>query len=295
MEARKIMLCLLAAAATGGCDAGGSSAPAAVQPPTSSAPVPVPVGSSNHVGGYLYGELFVDYPATATAPVQVVLSEDGRLRASQMFPYSSPQSHVLLAGNFTIDGLAMHGTGRAFADNGTTWIDGSTVTALEFTGTLERPTFVSDGRLLLTWTTAAGDGGRLDAEFAQLSGYYGPLKTNGLPGTWVAEQGENGSWYPDPYGHNPALLPPPGQAEWTVKHSGAIEGQDSDGCLVAGQFQAIDERFSLWDVTYTLRDCERAGHYSGLALGDNGWYSVRSFVLTADDGQRSQVLEFVRR
>ena len=296
MEIRKLLLCLPAIVVAAGCQSGDSSPTAGEQPHVGGVPDPeLPAGgAASHIGGFLYGELHVDYPESFSAPIQVVLSEDGRLRALQLWPYSFPQTHILLAGEFAIDELSIHGNGRAFASDGMTWVDQSTVTDLEFAGTLERPTYTSDGRLLLTWTTAAGDSGRLDAAFAQLSGYYGPLETEGLPGEWLAEQGANGSWYPDPYRSDPSLYPPPGNAEWTVVPGVAIEGQDSDGCIVAGQFRTIDERFSLWDVTYTLRGCDRAGEYSGLALGDNGWYAVRSFVLTADDGTRSQALEFTR-
>jgi hypothetical protein len=50
-------------------------------------------------------------------------------------------------------------------------------------------------------------------------------------------------------------------------------------------------RYSLWSIDYDQRHA-RAGNYSGLAMGDNYWYETRSLYFTADDGRRSQSLEF---
>jgi hypothetical protein len=166
------------------------------------------------------------------------------------------------------------------------------VTGLTYTGTLSRPSYTDDGRLLLSWTTASGDSGGIDVEYNVNSGYYGTLRLANLSGVWRAAVNDDGSWDSDPSVGWVGDLPVDRAAELDIAADGSFAGTDPDGCQSAGRFDVIDARFSMFEVRYTISGCARAGEYSGLAMGDNGWYDVHSFVLSADDGLNSQALEF---
>lgn len=291
------ILCLLAAGALAACGSGGSSPDA--QPsgsgsgntggPGSGGTGGSPPPEASESGGYLYGELSLD--DGSTYPIQVILSEDGRFRAQQLGPYGAPQTWLLLRGSFELDGRAIDGEGIAIADSAGTWSDGEVTTDLTISGTLDRPTNTDDGKLLVTLSMASGDSGRMEATFAGLSPYYHGSDLERLAGSWLAEQGDNGSWYPDQYA-SADPPPPPGSVSMIVQADGGFSGTDSDGCVMLGQFSLIDTRYSLWALDYTIRECDREGDYSGLALGDNHWYPTRSLSFTADDGSQSQALEF---
>ena len=285
-----IMVCLLTAAAVTACGS-GSSEPQA-QPANTGAPVVSPTPEPEHSGGYLFGKLYLNDATSPEYPIQVILSEDGRFRAQQISPYGFPQTWLALRGSFEMHGRAIDGEGIAIANPGDTWLDGESTTGLSISGTLDRPTTTDRGKLLVTVSMASGDSGRIEATFAMLSPYYYGSDLPRLEGSWFAQMGDNGSWYPDPYGSADPLLPPPGFVQLVVNADGAFSGTDDSGCVMDGQFSLIDTRFSLWGIEYIVSECEREGVFSGLALGDNGWYSTRSLTFVADDGSRTQALEF---
>jgi hypothetical protein len=294
-----ILVFLLAAICAAACSSGGSY-PAqergastgtlnnGVTPDPTVTPNPV----ATFLGGYLYGELTLNDESSPAIPIQVLMSEDGRFRALQTGPYSYPQTHLLLRGSFELQDRQFEGHGIAIADARQTWSDGESVTTLTISGTLDRPTTSSNGLLLVNVIMASGDSGRIEAKYAVLSPYDYGSDLLRLAGNWVAEQGDDGSWYPDPYGSASPPLPPPASSQIVVAPDGRFSGTDGDGCRTTGTFSLIDTRFSMWSVDYSISECERTGEYSGLLLGDNGWYSVHSLTFTADDGARSQALEF---
>jgi hypothetical protein len=251
---------------------------------------PPPASNPDFSGGYLYGELYLD-ASNSTYPIQIMLSEDGRFRALQVTAYSYPQTYLLLRGSFRLTNQLIDGEGVAIASPGETWSDGESMTTISISGTLDQPTYTSDGKLLITVSMASGDTGRIDAKYAINSGYWSGSDLAHLGGSWFADQGDNGSWYPDPYDTRSPPLPPRKFLTLNVRNDGDFSGTDDDGCVTAGRFSQLDARFGLWSVDYTISGCDRAGSYSGLALRDNGWYDVPSLSFSADDGTRSQVLE----
>lgn len=269
-----------------------SSASSPPQPPAATPTVPPVTTAPDFLGGYLGGELQLDSPGTPAYPLAVLLTEDGRFRALQDTPYFFPQTYLMLSGSFTLEGRLFAAEGIAIANPGQTWSDGQAVTTATMSGTLDQPTSTSNGQLLVTLTMESGDSGTIDGHYAVLSGYWYGSDFERLVGTWAADQGENGSWHPDPYGSAVPPLPAPGFAEIVVTADGQFTGSDDGGCEMAGRFSIIDARFSMWSIDYTITACDRAGSYSGLAVGDNHWYPVRSLSFTADDGSRSQSLEF---
>lgn len=283
---------LVVAGALAACSSGGSPPDLpADNSGSSGVDAPATPEARGYTGGYLYGDLYLDGMDT-TYPIQIILSEDGRFRAQQLGPYGHPLTRLLLRGTFELNDRVIDGEGIAVADPDETWSDGQSTTGLNVTGTLDPPTYTDWGKLLLTVSLASGDSGRIEATFAAMSPYYYGSDLERLTGTWVAEQGADGSWYPDPYRSADPPLPPAGSVQIAVQADGAFTGTDDGGCLIAGRFSLVDTRFSVWSLDYGIRECEREGDYSGLALGDNRWYPVRSLSLSADDGSRSQVLEF---
>lgn len=274
------------------CSSGETPQPQQAEKPAGSPPPAVPPASAaDYSGGYLYGDLYLDDASNSHYPIQVLMSEDGRFRALQAGPYSYPQTYLLLHGSFALEGRQIQGEGIAIAAPGETWSDGESMTTLSIAGTLDRPTYTSNGQLLISLSMASGDSGRIDAVYASLSPYWYGSDMQRLEGTWRAEQNQNGSWYPDPYGSADPPLPPARHLELVVSQFGEFSGTDDDGCDTAGRFALIDMRYSLWSIDYTISGCARAGNYSGLALGDNYWYDTRSLSFSADDGTRSQSLE----
>ncbi len=275
------------------CGSGTPSQPQQAEKLAGSLPPALPPASAaDYSGGYLYGDLRLDDASNTNYPIQILMSEDGRFRALQAGPYSYPQTYLLLRGSFTLAGRQIHGEGIAIAGPGETWSDGESVTTISIAGTLDQPTYTSNGKLLISLSMASGDSGRIDARYASLSPYWYGSDLQRLEGSWSAAQNDNGSWYADPYGSADPPLPSAGNLELVVAQSGEFSGTDDDGCQTAGRFSLIDLRFSLWSIDYMISDCARAGNYSGLALGDNHWYDTRSLSFSADDGTRSQSLEF---
>lgn len=283
------MIASLLVALAAGCGGGGDAASRISPPIDPAGGEPPPPDAS--VGGLWVGTLGDDASNTEY-PIQVILSEDGRFRAQQLYPYGYPSTWLLLRGSFELRGRAIDGEGIAIADPGETWSDGESKTGLTISGTLDQPTHADQGKLLMTISMASGDTGRIEATSAGMSPYHYGSDLKRLAGSWIAEQGDNGSWYADPYRSADPPLPPPTSVRINVGPDGAFTGTDDGGCAMAGKFSLIDTRYSLWALEYTIRECDREGDYSGLALGDNYWYSTRSLSFSADDGSRSQALEF---
>ena len=275
-----------------GCNSGGPPESVAARAPGSLIPAtPPPTTASTPIkysGGDLFGELHMDDTSGTTYPVVILLTEDGRLRILHN-PYASPRTDVL-RGTFQLDGRLMSGSGTALANLGGTWTDGNRVTQFSISGTLDRPTYTDDGKLLVSVTLASGESGRIDAKYSINSGYWRGSDWARLAGTWTANQNEDGFW--SHFWTTQPGLPSPRQSTFDIALGGAFSGIDDDGCETDGEFFQIDPRFGLWSVEYTVSNCSRSGNYSGFALRDNGWYPTPSFFLTVDNGVRSEVMEF---
>jgi hypothetical protein len=170
------------------CSSGDSSQMAQAEKPAGSlSPALPPASTADYSGGYLYGDLYLDDGSNSLS-IQVLMSEDGRFRALQAGPYGYPQTYLLLHGSFALAGRQIQGEGIAIAAPGETWSDGESVTTLSITGTLDRPTYTSNGKLLISLSMASGESGRIDAAYASLSPYWYGSDLQRLEGTWSAGQ-----------------------------------------------------------------------------------------------------------
>ena len=135
--------------------------------------------------------------------------------------------------------------------------------------------------MLAAVTMASGDTGRIEGTYFSSGGYYEGSDLSRLAGTWLAY--ENNDYWSDP---------PVSPTGIEVTPEGAFSRTDNHGCEIAGRFALIDTRYGLWAADYTSSGCDRAGVYSGFALGVNdSWYSIQYLYLIADDGVRAQMLE----
>jgi hypothetical protein len=124
------MFAIIAAAIfAAGCSSGGSAPEPRVETPATAGGSPEQPGpTADYIGGYLFGTLYIDDAANTELPIQLLLSEDGRFRATQLFPYSWPQSYLLLRGTFRLDGPLIAGEGIGIANPGETWARRATST-----------------------------------------------------------------------------------------------------------------------------------------------------------------------
>ena len=285
-----VSCCIGVAACTSGAGTGQragkvSSAP----PPVASPPPPAPAPTTD--GGYLYGTLGMNDTSGSSWPIAIILTADGRFRALEVGPDGFAQTYLLIRGDYRTSGRAFDGEGLAIASPGDTWADGTPVTPASISGTLDPQTSSSQGRLLLTVSLGSGETGGIDAKYVVMSPYYYRSDLERLEGSWVADIGADGAWYPDRYVSANPQAPQPRSLRISVTADGGFSGADDDGCAMSGAFSLIDTRFSVWSVDYAVSGCARAGDYSGLAVGDNHWYSRRSLHLSVDDGRRAQALE----
>jgi hypothetical protein len=263
-------------------------------------------GTDYHSGiwdGFLYG----DEPAGGAVWVSAMMTEDGRFRILQLPIAGGPRSSVLFRGTHELTGGQLSGAGTAFANDGSTWLDGSVVTDNTVSAAVAWPTggTYQGGTLTGTWNTGAGNTGGFELTYN--AWYNAPSELGPLVGHWSALMDPDGSYPADlsqewPFVEN---LDPDRLATMTVLGDGKFTGTDVYGCEFAGQFGLIDARFKLLSVDYQISGCERDGQYSGMAwvwfYDAAGWwsfgdkYSGVTISLTADDGEHVQTLEFVQR
>jgi hypothetical protein len=266
----------------------------------------VPIAGTDYHSGIWDGFLYGNDAAGGAVWVSALMTEDGRFRILQLPIGVSPRSSVLFGGGHQLTGGQLSGAGTAFANDGSTWLDGSVVTGYTVSAVVAWPTGNNSqgGTLTGTWNTDAGNTGGFELNYN--SWYHAPSELRPLVGNWSALLDPDGS-YPDDAGWDwPFVeqLDPDRLATMTVLGDGAFSGTDVYGCEFSGQFGLIDTRFSMLSVDYQISGCERDGQYTGLAwvsIYDTGWwsfgdtYSGVTITVTADDGEHVQTLEFVQR
>jgi hypothetical protein len=252
------------------------------------------------------GFLYDDEAVGGATWVSALMTEDGRFRILQLPNVGSPHSSVLFRGGHELTGGLLSGAGTAFANDGSTWLDGSVVTDYTVSAAVAWPTGngYQGGTLTGTWNTDAGDSGGFELNYN--SWYNAPSELGPLVGNWSALMDPDGSYPDDADWEWPFVetLDPDRLATMTVLDDGTFSGTDVYGCEFSGQFGLVDARFRLLSVDYQTSGCERDGQYSGLAWAsvyDTGWwsfggkYSGITINFTADNGENLQTLEFVQR
>jgi hypothetical protein len=187
-------------------------------------------------------------------------TEDGRFR------FLSGESDTQFTGTQQVSMNNVMGTGTGYADAGTTWLDGSTVTSVTTDATIVQRDSMSG-----TWSTATGESGSFD--FFYDAEYERASSLSLLAGTWTSF---------DDFGV--------AVATFTFDAFGQFSGQNVAGCTSAGTISIIDDRYNIYQVDSTISNCFIAGDYSGLAaLGDLN-ATNDAMVLSIDNGARGIVV-----
>jgi len=254
MNSKGISATLVATSIITACGGGSSgSAPADNNPP--------PVNQA--LGGLWYGTLTNDMN-TVTEEFVALSADDGRVRLI------SVDSDVQFLGSVSVDGTALDGTVRAFADQGVNWLDGSHVVDSAIAGVIDERDSLSG-----SWQNASGEGGTFEFFYDILGDK--DSNTALLEAVWTG--------YDD--SGNPEVT-------FSIDASGVFTGQNAQGCSSSGQFTAIDPRYNLYDVQSVVENCGLAGSYSGFAILADLLVSNDALLVSIDDGSRTVLLGLER-
>lgn len=232
---------------------GGSSSP----PP---APPPPPPPSDASPGGHWFGTVTNEFSAVTEEYIAMV-DESGRFR------FVSVDSAVQFSGNFVVTLNSMTGDAMAFADAGVFWLDGTSATPANFTGTvLEGDTMTG------SWTTDSGEFGTFEF-FYDPTFYERAVTLAMLEAVWT--------------GYDELLNP---VVTFTVAADGSFTGQNAQGCNSIGQFTLVEPGFNLYEIQSTVSDCSIAGNYIGLAFLADVLVPNDVMVLAIDNGTRAIAL-----
>jgi len=154
--------------------------------------------------------------------------------------------------NLTVSGSSFSGTFFGVAPQGETFIDGSVVATGNMSGTISERNRISG-----SYTVSTGEQGSLELFYNSV--YERGSSISLLTGTWIDEA----------------------EDAFTVDAQGGIFGQNSIGCVYAGQASIIDQDFNAYRVQLNVSSCGTFnGSYSGLGVLDD--YQVvqdsRSFI-----------------
>jgi hypothetical protein len=229
----------------------------------SSSSTPTPIPDAN-IGGIWYGFNANDQSGSAEEFIGIA-TEDGRFRFLEL------ATLVQFSGAVTFDGETADGTGLAFAAPGSTWTDGSVVSALDITGTVFERQSIEGG-----WTLTSGDSGNYGLLFDAL--YFRASGLDLTAGVWIMT---------DDTGAQTGTL--------TIEADGTLNGQDVNGCLFGGSVGIIDAAFNAYDASFAVSNCGEAdGDYTGLGiLGDSAALND-SMLIVSDNGTASLVGMFMR-
>lgn len=250
MNVRNRLILILTAWVVTACG-GGSSAPAVAG--SSPPPPPPPPPTSQAPGGLWYGTLTSDQNPV-TEEYIAMTANDGRFR------FVSADSDVQLHGQSQTVGMNLTGTGRAFADTGVNWLDSNHVVDTTITAIVaERDSMTG------SWANASGESGTF--EF-----FYDPLfekvvNTNLLDSVWTGFDDLS----------NPEVT-------FTVLADGSFSGQNTNGCVSAGQFTVIDPLYNLYSIQSEITNCPIAGSYSGFAFVADFVAVNDLLAISIDDG-----------
>lgn len=216
-----VVLALLSSCGGGGSGGGGGTIP-----------------QDQSLGGFWTGSLTID-GEPGTQELVGISTEDNRFR------FISVDTAAQFVGTATANGTSVTGSGTAYAPLGFVWLNGSTVTTVSMTATInERVSFVG------SWSSGTGESGTFN--FTYDAEYEKDSSLALLAGVWTV--------------YDVNLNP---FATFTIEPDGRFSAQNAEGCITAGRFSLIDARFNVYDVQSTIQNCAIAGDYTGLAaLGD---------------------------
>jgi len=215
------------------------------------------------LGGLWSGTLTIaGQPGTQT--LVGVSTEDGRFR---LF---SVDTEAQFVGTAQVVRTSVSGSGDAFAPPGFTWLDGSTVTTVTMTGTLQqRNSLVGD------WKAGTGESGTFDLDYD--ADYETDSSLALLTGVWTV--------YDDNL--NPF-------ATFTIDADGKFSGQNAVGCTSLGRISIIDARFNVYDITSTISNCAIAGDYAGLGVLGQIVNPNDAFLFSVSNDMRALLLGLER-
>jgi hypothetical protein len=253
----KILMLLGATACFLAACGGGSSAPAISPPP----PLPPPPPATQESGGVWFGTLT---NGMITEEYVGITTDDGRFRLV------SVDSKVQFHGLSSVTGVNLDGTGRAFADTGFTWLDGTAVVDVTISAIIaERDSWSG------AWQNASGESGTFEFFYDDLNDKDSDAAL--LEGVWT--------------GFDDDLNP---NSSFTIEATGSFTGQNTSGCVSSGQISVIDAKFAVYDVASIITGCPIAGTYSGLAVLADIAVPNDLLAITIDDGVRTIVTELLR-
>jgi len=227
---------------------GGGSDPAPV--PNIGPPLPP---ADQLPGGLWYGTLTSD-ASMGTEDIVGMVSEDGKFRLISVV------TTWQMSGTVTVAGTALTATGKAIAGPGSIWPDGSTVGDVTLTATMAQRDFISGA-----FSTTATDSGTFELLYDPYYERVSDLTL--LEGLWTAY---------DDLG-NPDVT-------FSIDPAGAVDGQNTQGCVSNGQISLIDARYDLYDVQSTISSCGIAGDYTGMAFVFDLTAPNDALILAVDNG-----------
>lgn len=246
-----------------GCGGGGGGSPA-----TPPAPPPPPPPVAVPFGGLWFGTVTYDGSPVTEEAVGFV-TEDGRFRLLALD--GTTESMTLFAGRHSFDNGSIAGSGAGLAPPGvSTWLDGSTVTGITTTGTLNpQDSFIGE------WFADAGDTGSF--EFFYDAEYERPSSLSLLAGVWTVF---------DDLG-NPT-------ATFTIESNGLFTAQNTFGCTSAGEFLISDSAYNIYLAVSTISNCALDGNYTSMAIVADVASANDAIVLTIDNGNLSIVAAMLK-
>lgn len=245
---------------------------------TASAPVPPaipPPSVDADFGGVWFG-LLTNQDQTFEELVGITTS-DGRFILISLDTFG-PDTVGQYVGMATVDGTDVSGSGSAYAPQGASWSDGSTVSTVTLTAVATEKNMITG-----SWTNGAGDSVTFDLDYDVE--YERASSLSLLEGVWYV--------YDD-------LLSP--ILTLTTDNAGMFTAQAVSGCQSMGQISIINTAYNVygWDVTISGGNCIIAGDYNGLAVladidtGDPNSSQNNVVLVSVSNDQRAILLPLER-
>lgn len=227
------LISILIILSTAACGGGSGGAPV-LRPP--------PVVVNADPGGFWTGTL-ANEDMTFEELVGITTA-DGQFTLISVDTFG-PDTFAQYIGNLTVVGSDISGSGKAYAEPGSTWGNGSVVLDITLTAIVNEQDTMS-GLL----QNSIGETVTFELDYDPE--YEKPSSIGLLEGTW--------------YVYNEMLNP---TLTLTVQADGSFSGQNSIGCHSLGQVTIIDAGFNVYGWDVTISGCGIFGDYSGVAvLGD---------------------------
>ncbi len=254
MNIKEIVVSIVATLILSACGGGSSGTTSGNNPPP-----PPPPPSNQAPGGIWYGTLTND-TNVVTEEFVALSADDGRIRLI------SAVSEVQFVGTISVDGTALSGTLRAFADLNVNWLDGNHVVDSAFTGVITQRDSITG-----TWQNTSGESGTFELFYDVLNDRASDVSL--LAAVWT--------------GYDDFLNP---VVTFTIDANGSFNGQNAMGCTSSGQFNAIDAAYNLYEIQSLIENCAIAGSYTGFAVLADIAVANDALFISVDDGAQTILL-----